>query len=127
MMVNARAAVRRRTGIRLSAVSALIVASASPCVSFVIPAAPISGAARGMYTNPRPAGLVMMASNNRGPPFKNGARPFSGVPQQLGALAAAVVAGTTGLPSQAAAAAESLTEVAQASVASSATDQVALV
>ena len=109
--------VARRSG---PAVSALIVASAYPCAAFVaIPAAsPAMGhmLTRGFHASRGAARPVMMASHNdkRASP-RDGSRPFSsGLPQQIGAIGAAVIASATSMPSQAAAAAESVAEVAQA-------------
>jgi signal peptide peptidase SppA len=105
--------------------SMLVVASAAPCMGFMIPGASIAGVGRGLHSGiHRPhtgMGPRMMAP--RSPLHKDGARPLSGGPQQLGAMAAAVTAAIMALPNTASAAAESVAGLAQASVASSASDQ----
>ena len=105
--------------------SMLVVASAAPCMGFMIPGASVAGVGRGLHSGThRPhtgMGPRMMAP--RSPLHKDGARPLSGGPQQLGAMAAAVTAAITALPNTASAAAESVAGLAQASVASSASDQ----
>ena len=108
--------VARRSG----AVSALLVASAYPCAAFVaIPAAsPGMGhmLTRGFHASRGAARPVMMATHNdkRASPRDGSRRLSSGLPQQIGALGAAVIASATSMPSQAAAAAESVADVAQA-------------
>jgi hypothetical protein len=116
-MVQINAAVRRSG----AAVSAVLVASAYPCAAFVIPAAsPLmarGSVASSLHAARSSAAPVMMAPRGQERAARAGARSFSsGPPQQLGALGAAIVASATSIPSQAAAAAESVAEVAQASV-----------
>ena len=108
--------------------SMFVIASATPCMGFMVPGASIAGVrvGRGLHSGARRPAMGPMMMTPRGPVRKEGERPLSGVPPQLGALAAAVTAATTALPNQASAAAASVAEVAQASAASSASDQVSV-
>jgi len=89
--------------VRASAVSALLVASAAPCASFVIPASSSlagMGVARRLHSSGRALPRIMSIGNRQEERIKQdqSERPFSGVPHQLSALVAAVAAGTTALP-----------------------------
>jgi len=114
--------------VRASAVSALLVASAAPCASFVIPASSSlagMGVARRLHSSGRAFPRMMSIGNRQEERIKQdqSERPFSGVPHQLSALVAAVAAGTTALPSHAYAAAGTAVEVVKTAGASSAMDQ----
>lgn len=118
-----------RAYLRATVASALLMASASPGAAFVI--SPLSRSHQPSRSRASRASQNMMAAHHR----KQGAfrdfelaggaaRHFSGLPQHLGSVAAAIVSCTVSLPTRAAAAAESVAEVTKASItAASASEQ----